>query len=231
MDDILKEKTCEQCLKKCLFFSAIKESEQEEFIRNRKSILYSKGETIVKQGSHHSNIFIIHEGLVKIILEGSNSKNLLLKVIIQKEYLLRTNLWGSHENSFTASALKETTICNLNIPYFKKVFLNNFIFWKSLFANFKKDDDFLLYRLKNLGTKNLPGRLADSLLYFSDEKFKGEDIYTHLTRKDLAEFSAMSVESLMRLLTQYKYDKLIQILGRRIEIINLEMIRTICKTG
>ena len=76
-----------------------------------------------------------------------------------------------------------------------------------------------------LGTKNLQGRLAEAILYLCDFKMKESDIFTHITRKDLAELSAMSVESMIRLLNEFKHDKLININGKHIEINNMEMMK------
>jgi len=86
-------------------------------------------------------------------------------------------------------------------------------------------------KCSNLGLKQLNGKLANSLLYLAQDKFKSDDIYSHLTRKDLAELSGMAVESVVRILSEFSDDKIIKLNGKKIEILDIEMLRKISRTG
>ncbi len=50
------------------------------------------------------------------------------------------------------------------------------------------------------------GRLAYTLLYLGSENFNGESIFTHLSRKDIADFAGISTESTVKLLKIFEKD-------------------------
>ncbi len=83
--------------------------------------------------------------------------------------------------------------------------------------------------MTSIATKNMPGRLADAILYIRQEKFLQEDIFEHITRKDIADYSAMSIESMMKYLLEFKNDKLITLKGKHIIINDLEMLNRLSK--
>jgi CRP/FNR family transcriptional regulator len=82
-----------------------------------------------------------------------------------------------------------------------------------------------------LGTKSLHGRLATALLYLNEDRFHHEDIFSHITRTDLAELSAMSIESLIRILKEFKQEDLIKLEGKRIEILNLNKMQSVSRNN
>ena len=77
----------------------------------------------------------------------------------------------------------------------------------------------------------MPGRLASSLLYLNSPIFQEEDIYKYITRRDIAELSGMSIESMLKLLQELKADKIIQVKGKQITINDIAMLRRLSKIG
>jgi CRP-like cAMP-binding protein len=69
------------------------------------------------------------------------------------------------------------------------------------------------------------------LLYLNKEEFNSIDIFSHISRKDLAELSGMAIESVARILTEFSDDKIIEIKGKKIEIKNIELLKSISKNG
>jgi CRP/FNR family transcriptional regulator, polysaccharide utilization system transcription regulator len=77
----------------------------------------------------------------------------------------------------------------------------------------------------------MPGRMADALLYLQDEIFMQPRFQMVLSRSDLAELSAMSKESAVKLLRDFQKDSLIKISEKEIEILNDENLRKISRIG
>ena len=75
------------------------------------------------------------------------------------------------------------------------------------------------------------GRLADTLLYLSDESFDLLDLFSTLTRKDIADFSCISTESAVRLLAELKNDDIISMDGKNIKILDKAKLINISKKG
>jgi CRP/FNR family transcriptional regulator, polysaccharide utilization system transcription regulator len=77
----------------------------------------------------------------------------------------------------------------------------------------------------------MPGRMADALLYLQDEIFMQTRFPMVLSRSDLAELSAMSKESAVKILRDFQKDGLIQISDHEIEILDHETLLKISRVG
>jgi CRP-like cAMP-binding protein len=79
--------------------------------------------------------------------------------------------------------------------------------------------------------KQLPGRIADVLLYFSEVIYESDTFDFPLTRRELAELAGTTKESFIRTLTEFKNDKIIKLDGSHVEIISNDIVKTLCELG
>ena len=89
-------------------------------------------------------------------------------------------------------------------------------------------------RTVNLTQKHIRGRLAESLLFLKDTYGLEEDDSTlsiYLSREDLANLSNMTTSNAIRTLSNFAAEKIIAIDGRKIKLINLEVLKKISKIG
>jgi CRP/FNR family transcriptional regulator len=119
----------------------------------------------------------------------------------------------------------------IEVNYFRQRLLIDQSKNRNFLNLFTASHDFLYSRLMALGTKSLHGRLATALLYLNEDRFHHEDIFSHITRTDLAELSAMSIESLIRILKEFKQEDLIKLEGKRIEILNLNKMQSVSRNN
>lgn len=222
---------CSECRLNCRYLGELSEKELSEYNLNKRVILFNKGETIYKQQTFVSNIIFIREGLVKLILEGTSGKNLIVKVFKKHDYIGFPFLLGENYSHYTAIALKETEVCMIEKDFLKNLMETNHTVSNTVAKNYANEFDYLFDKLNELGTKNLHGRLAKTILYLSGQEFENENIYNYLTRKDIAELSGMSVESMVRLFNEFKNDKLIEIKNKQIIINDRLMMEKLVQSG
>jgi CRP-like cAMP-binding protein len=79
--------------------------------------------------------------------------------------------------------------------------------------------------------KQLPGRIADVILYFSGVIYKSEEFDFPFTRRELAELAGTTKESFIRTLAEFKNDKIIDLEGSRVKINSLRIINTLSELG
>jgi CRP/FNR family transcriptional regulator len=77
----------------------------------------------------------------------------------------------------------------------------------------------------------MPGRIADTLLYLSKEIFNCNTFEIPLTRQDIADMSAMTKESAIRILKELKDDKIIDFTASGFTILNEASLIQISVTG
>ncbi len=230
MNRYLINTDCKECYARSdCFIQRIKKA--EEFYKLQKPhIKYKKGETIIKEGLPVRNIFYIIEGLVKVYIEGPD-KNIIIKLLKSDDFMGLTSLFGDDIYYFSAAALKETRICSIDRETIKDLATRYCDFSRELSNWYCKNYNIMLTKCLNLGLRQLNGKLANTLLYLNREEFKSIDIYSYINRKDLAELSGMSMESVVRILSEFSNEKIIELKGKKIEIKNLERLKVINQKG
>lgn len=194
-------------------------------------VKYSKGETICKQGSFASHIMMITEGLVKIYLEGNN-ESLILKILPAFNLIGLTSLMeGNTVFQYSAQAYVETTVKLIEMRTFRDLMNRNGKFASNVISLLAENTVITYGRFFCLAKKQTSGRLADILLCLAQRVYKKDEFPLQLTRKELAELSSMSVESITRILTKFKEDKLISLSTEYIKILDAERLSLISLNG
>lgn len=231
MDGFSESLNCLECKKSSKCFKNLIPSELEFINANRTQILYSKGETICKQGAFASYVLYIADGLVKIYLESPGNKNINVKISQTSEFFGLSSIFGDNIYNYSVQALHDSSICLIEKVSFKKLLMNNGHFASEVIKWYCEKEKQLFNKIKSLGHKQMHGRIADTLLYLCGDEFKQENVLSYISRKDIADFACISTESTVRLLTELKNDNIITIDGKKIEIINRELLVQISKRG
>ena len=86
----------------------------------------------------------------------------------------------------------------------------------------------LLYeRIITLTQKQAPGRVADILLCLADRIFENNTFSLPCARKEFAEMATLSVESLSRILKDFKEEEIADIEGKEVRILDIEKLEMI----
>ena len=230
MDRYLEKINCNNCIRSSDCFIQNIEKEEEFYNIQKTHINYKKGETIIKEGSRVSDILYLLDGLVKVYIEGPN-KNIIIKLLKSGDFIGLTSLYGDDSYYFSAAALTETKVCSIDQDAIKDLISISCDFSRETASWYCKNYNIMLTKCLNLGLKQMNGKLANILLYLNKEEFNSIDIFSHISRKDLAELSGMAIESVARILTEFSDDKIIEIKGKKIEIKNIELLKSISKNG
>lgn len=230
MDRYIIKINCNDCpARPVCFIQKIKKA--EGFYDLQKThIHYNKGELVTKEGSNVASILYIIDGLVKVYIE-SPEKNIIIKLLKSRDFVGLTSLFGDDTYYFSAAALKETKVCSINPEAIKDLINQCCDFARELSGWYCKNYNLMLTKCLNLGLRQLNGKLANTLLYLSQEEFKAIDVFAHISRKDLAELSGMSLESVVRILSEFNNEKIIELKGKRIEIKNMKLLEAINQKG
>jgi CRP/FNR family transcriptional regulator len=230
MDRYLTKTICTECYAKSTCFVQRIRNAEEFFELQKIHICYKKGETIIKEGSHVTNILYVLEGLVKVYIEGPD-KNIIIKLLKSDDFIGLTSLFGDDTYYFSAAALMETKVCSIDREGIKDLITKCCDFARELSSRYCKNYNLMLTKCLNLGLRQLNGKLANTLLYLNRDEFKKMDVFSYISRKDLAELSGMSMESVVRILSEFASEKIIDVEGKKIEINDLERLKVINQKG
>lgn len=180
---------------------------------------------------HHENLFTyggksdffgyILDGAYKLSLHNSSGEEVIFHFGTKGEALA---IMSVMEKSafFPFDAISLGTSRFLQIP--KNTFLTEWIRTPSVMLRFQTDLQgriFRSYEEKRQQRMELAQRVASLLLYLTEYKsFEQNRISFPLTRKDIANYAGTTVESVIRLLSDWTHKKIIQSHQRNIEILN-----------
>ncbi len=212
-------------------FDLLTEDEKKMVDDNMVEVHYKKGEIICKQGSFASKIIFLTEGLVKVYLEG-NPKNLILAITPKNNMVGLPSIFeGNNTFLYSVSPYVDSWARLIDINVFKLLLKQNAAFASRIIDILNENSAQAYGRFFCLTQKQLHGRMADILMCLSERIFKSLEYDLPLSRNDLAELTGMSTESVIRLMKEFKDDKLIEVSGKSIKILDMDRIRKIGSTG
>ena len=224
-------KTCEECNRKSELFKLLTPDETLAMNEDRFEVKFRAGENIAKQGTMLTHIVNITHGMVKIYIEGLNNRNLLLNLIGPHSLIGGPGMFTDGRFHFSISAIEETRVCFINAERFKQILDQNKNFAAAFFKHLNSKQIMLFDKLVSLTQKQMHGKLADALLYLSQKIYMSTNFELGISRQDLADMTAMSKDSAIRILKEFEKDGIIESSGRKISIPNIEALKEISLRG
>jgi len=223
--------TCSSFVYELTCFDLLTNEEKELVANNSVTVNFKKGEMICKQGSFASHIMYLEKGLVKVYLEG-NPKDLILMITPSGNLMgLQSMYAGNSVFSCSISTYSEAIVQLIDIQTFKLLLQQNSNFAYRIIHILNESTSHSYSRFFSLTQKQLHGRLADILLCLSKKIFKSEKFDLPLTRSDLSELSSMSTESVIRIMKEFKDDKIIGLDNKTISLLDVPRLESISARG
>lgn len=221
---------CHKCNHQC-FVHYFDEHSLDVLDQNKTCVEYSPGQVITKESSFNTQIIFIREGFVKIVKEGKGHKNSVIK-ILGKDNFLTVPL---HENqkrfSYTAIAISDVTICEIQENVIHNSIYKSQKFMDYLMDKYYEDHLFMLNKIHLISTKNNHGKLAASIIYLNTFNNPNFSIFDYISRKDLAELSSISLESVNKILQELNNDKIISIQKKGLTISKMVLLEKLSQLG
>jgi len=198
---------------------------------NSNFVKFCAKDIIFKQNTRTSHIMFVKSGLIKIYKEGRDKKTIIYKLVTPGHYLGNISVFGEETFRYSASVIDEAEILFIDITSFKQVLEQNGRYATVLLQLLSYDNLYIFDKIVAQNQKQLPGRVADLLLYLAKQIFNSDEFELSLSRTELAELAGTTKESLIRTLTEFKNDKIIDIDGKKIKINSINIISKLSKLG
>ena len=206
--------------------------EDVAFLNEKKTQLtYFKGEIIFKQGAFAPHVLFVNKGLVKVYLQIGKEKQISIHLARQGDYLAFSTIFNKNIYQYSAMSLTDSTLCMIEKEALKKVILKNSDFAMQITSRNSQNESRYLDIIKNVSYKQMRGKLASTILYLTSEKFKEDDVFQNLTRQDIADFASITVESTVKFLKEFEKEGLISLNGKKIVVINKQLLNEIDSKG
>jgi CRP/FNR family transcriptional regulator len=178
---------------------------------------YKKNQGLFLEGSIPRGVFCINKGKVKVYTLGDEGKEQIIQIAGEGEILGFRSIFSGEPYKVSATTLEDCNICFIHRESFLSMIDTNATLRNALLKEFSKELAERAEFITNMAQKSVRERLAFVLLLLKDV-YKEDPI--NLSREDLANFVGTATETLIRLLKEFKEDKLIDIATRKLTILN-----------
>jgi len=141
------------------------------------------------------------------------------------------NVFHEEKYRFSLSALEDSVACCINIDLIKELLEKNGKFALNMITVLSRTSENIISLNLEIRKRNLAGRVAFVLLYFSGEIYHSRIFDLPVSRKEIADLISMSSANVIRTFSEFRRDGIIQSNGRTIEITDMHKLEVISKRG
>ena len=188
---------------------------------------FKKGESIFVQGNHSNFIYLINRGIVKCHRIDESGKELTTALFKEDDLFGYASLLQNIPHQESATAMENCELVAMPkdelISVLNKNHKVNFDLINLLSDNIAEIKEQLL----QMAYGSVRKKTAATILQFAEKMNKKNNESIKISRSDLASVAGISTESLIRTLSSFNKEGLIEIEGRNIKIIELEQLKQI----
>ncbi len=191
--------------------------EMNKLSNDRRMHQFKKKEVVYMEGDEPTSLVFINKGQVKTFKTNEQGKELITGLHKEGEFIGYTDLIEGTEFRESAEAMENAEVCFIpKQDFFSLIYSNRDVaarFIKMLSNNLNEME----VRLLNLAYNSVRKRVAEALLTIQKRNNKNNFA---ISREDLASMVGTATESVIRTLSDFKDEKLIDIKDKQIELLN-----------
>jgi CRP-like cAMP-binding protein len=212
-----------------LLFKKLTDDELNRLNFEKSCSTYKKGTVIYREGSRLTGFYCVTKGIIKIYKTGIDGKEQIIKFAKRGEIIAYRSLLSQELACTTAKVIEEAVLCH--VPYQTLLYLiqNNWQFSHHMLQivcrELREANDYIT----DIAQKSVRERLAEVLLLLREnfDLDRQNTLQISLTREELANMVGTATESVIRLLSEFRSDNLIELQGRKIKFLNIPGLRRI----
>lgn len=231
MNEKKKPCICENCEFRDVVFAYLDDASIEELCANKDEQSFSKGEIINHEGEKINNFKYLKSGLVKLYRRTSTGEEQVITITRPFEFVSNMSIFSEERYQYSVSALEDSVVCIVKLEFIKELFMRNGGFAMGLLSKISMINDKIISQTLDIRQKNLIGRVAFVLLYFTNDIYNSRVFDLPVSRKEIADYIGMSTANVIRTLSDFKKEGIIRVFGKTIEVVDLHKLEIISKRG
>ena len=195
--------------------------EMHERLEHHDIVEYKKKQVIYSEGQHPNKLFYIESGKIKIYKSSDSGKELITNLLSPGEFFGYASLIENKVYEEFAETLEESSIRIIPRKEFEELISNNHEIALKVIKLLANNINEKEQQLVALAYHSLRKRVADALLTLKKkyDQENSEHFSIAISREDLANIAGTATESLIRTLSDFKSEKLIEIKEGKITIL------------
>src|SRR5699024_5230551 len=202
----------------------------EKLLENGKINTYKSKQEIFSEGNYPQYLFYIKSGKIKAFKRSESGKELTVGLYAEGDFLGYIALLEESVYKISAEALTDAELILISRSEFNEMTTKSTSFILQFTKALVHNNNYKAEQMVQLAYNSLRKRVANALLLLKEKYTPTPDLTNfriRISREELANISGTTTESLIRTLSDFKSEKLIQIQGRSIEIINENKLKNL----
>jgi CRP-like cAMP-binding protein len=208
--------------------------DKELIAQHSSCLFFPRGRMVFREGETPNHLICLISGQVKVYKEGIAGRDWIARMVNSAELLGYRALFGEENYNVSAQTIQDSIICRIEknaiFAIMKKN--NNLVF--DIMKLLAKELGFVHAKTITLTQKHIRGRLAEALLFLEHTYGMEDDAQTlkvKLSREDLANLSNMTTSNAIRTLSAFGIEKLVELDGRKIKLLDKNALEQISQIG
>ena len=197
--------------------------EESDLINFRKEFRqFKRGDVLYKEGGRISGFYCIHSGIIKVFKTGLDGKEQIIRFAKPGDIIAYRSVLSNEVACTSAKVIEDCRVCFIPSDILITFVKSNPVFAYELLKLACHELGEANSFITDIAQKTVRERLAEILLVLVNDFGLDDQNYLKisLTREELANLIGTATESVIRLLSEFKSDKLVELTGRRIRIID-----------
>jgi CRP-like cAMP-binding protein len=231
----LLENSCNSCpARELSFFKDIHGNDVECLNMNKRCSKLKKGQFVFNEGGKPLGIHCIQQGKVKMYKTSQDGKEQIMYFAQPGDFLGYRALIAEESLSMTAEVMEDSVICFIPQDSFFYILENNPEVSKKMMKALCHELNVASEKIKSMAQKTVRERLAETLLLLQETFRMPNDkndtiINITLPREDIANLVGTATETVIRLLSEMRDDKLIEFEGKKIRLLNQPKLKRLAE--
>jgi len=222
----LKETLCENCAEAfSSFFNKLDKADLQYLNEEKLPQHFRKGQLIFEEGHKPQGLYCLREGKIKAFKIGPDGREQITRILFPGEFLGLKALLNGKPYAVSSAALEDSVLCFIHKAHFFQLMLKYPEFTWSIILCMSRLLEQAEFRMVSLAHKPVRERLAETLLYLNrtinSPSPADSKTYLNLTRQDIASIIGTAPETVIRLLSEFKESRFIEVRGRKIILSNI----------
>ncbi|MEP3836743.1 MAG: response regulator [Algibacter sp.] len=188
---------------------------------------YHKGEIIYEEGNNSNYVYLVLKGVARCYKFDEKGKELTTAIHKEDDLFGYTSFTQNKPYRETATALEELKMVGVTKNELKEVLDNNHKLAVEVIQLLTEDITGVKDQLLQMAYSSVQRKTASTIIRFAEKiNSKPEDLIK-ISRTDLASVAGIATETLIRTLSDFKKQGLIDMEGRNIKVLDLQQLQDI----
>jgi len=210
-------------------FAGLCDKEFDYIADNLLCKVYQRGSTVYQENCHIEGVYIILSGIIKQVKSGNKGRELIIRFAQGGDMIGFRSVLTKEPACATSEVMEKAVVCYLPGEVLSQVMTTNSDFALCLMRKVCRELEDSQMFILNIAQKKVRERMADVLIHLKDQFQLDYDnsLKIPLSRKELASAVGTAPESAIRMLTDFRKERLVDVQGRQIRLLNVQKLTRI----